>query len=368
MAHPLLIGSNIYRGSTYGRLHPLSIPRVPTVLDLSRALGWLPRAQYRTSPMAKPAALARFHTTDYLAALRRAETQQSVAQSVRDRHGLGTLSNPIFAEMYRRPATAVGGGFLAAELVADGGCVFNPGGGTHHGFPDRAAGFCYLNEPVLTILRLLEMGVDRVAYVDIDAHHGDGVEAAFVGSERVRVISVHEARRWPFTGAETETAKGAAVNLPVPRGFNDSEFQMLLHEVILPAVDGFRPQAIFLQCGADAVAEDPLSRLCLSNQSHWSAVAALQGLSSRFIVSGGGGYNPWTVGRLWTGVWGVMNGCDMPDHLPEPARTIQGQLSWTRKARPAPALLTTLADSPRHGPIHDDVRSLAGRMKTRRWS
>ncbi len=368
MTKPLFIGSNIYRGSTYGRLHPLSIPRVPTAIDLCRAMGWLPAAQYRTSPMAKPAALCRFHTRSYVEALQAAEARQSVEDHDRDRHGLGTVSNPVFAEMYRRPATAAGGGLLAAELVAKGGVVFNPGGGTHHGFPDRAAGFCYLNEPVLTILRLLDMGLTRVVYVDIDAHHGDGVEAAFAGSETVRVISVHEARRWPFSGGEEETAGGAAFNLPVPRGFNDDEFHLLLHDVILPAVQAFDPQAIFLQCGADAVTEDPLSRLALSNWSHRAAVSELVGMAPRLIVSGGGGYNPWTVGRLWAGVWAVLNGQEIPDRLTDAAETLQRGLAWTRKAQPSETLLTTLADSPRHGSIRPEVRDLAQRAKARGWS
>ena len=254
---PLFIGSTIYRGSSYGRLHPLSIPRVPTVIDLCRVLGWLPPELYRTSPRAKPRALLGFHTPDYVTALVRAEESQAVAPDARMRHGLGTLSNPIFPEMYRRPATAVGGGLLAAELVADGGAVYNPGGGTHHGLPDAAAGFCYLNEPVLTIRRLLDMGLERVAYVDIDAHHCDGVAVAFRGSEKVRMISVHEAERWPFSGHLDDDAEGAAFNLPVARGFNDTGFDLVLDEVILPAVEAFRPDAIFLQCGADAVLDAP---------------------------------------------------------------------------------------------------------------
>ena len=351
------IGSGIYRGSSYGRMHPLSIPRVPTVIDLARALDWLPPAQYRTSSRAKPAALAAFHTLDYIAALLRAEAEQVVSAAVRERHGLDTLSNPVFAEMYRRPATAVGGGLLAAELVAQGGIVHNPGGGTHHGFSDRASGFCYLNEPVLTIRRLLALGLDRVAYVDIDAHHCDGVAEAFHGSQVVRMISVHEAARWPFTGALADTAGGAAFNLPVPRGFNDTEFRLALDEMILPAVADFAPQAIFLQCGADAVTEDPLSRLALSNNAHLRAVRALGAMAPRLIVSGGGGYNPWTVARLWTAVWAELSGRDLPDRLPPEAQAILRTLRWSRKARPTEALLTTLRDPAREGPVRDEVRA-----------
>lgn len=365
MSKPIFIAAPIYRGSSYGRLHPLSIQRVPAVTDLCQALDWLPPDRYRTSPRAKPAAMTSFHTPAYLAALQQAEDRQSASDEDRRRHGLGTLSNPVFPEMFRRPATAVGGGLLAAEHVAQGGVAYNPGGGTHHGFADRAAGFCYLNEPVLTIKRLLAMGLRRVAYVDIDAHHGDGVEAAFAGSEQVRMISVHEAKRWPFTGLLTDEAQGAAFNLPVPRGFHDDDFLFILNELVLPAVQDFRPEAVFLQCGADALTEDPLSRLCLSNRSHRAAVMALRGLAPRLIVSGGGGYNPWSVARCWSGVWAAIAGREMPERLPDAAQSVMRALSWHRKGQPSETLLTTLLDAPRHGTINPEIRQAVRHLGAR---
>ncbi|MGR3699955.1 MAG: acetoin utilization protein AcuC, partial [Roseovarius sp.] len=116
MQPPVFIGSDIYRGSSYGARHPLSIPRVPTVIDLCRALGWLPQSQYRTSPRAKPQALTAWHTPAYIAALQAAETSGQVTPHIRARHQIGTLSNPIFPEMFRRPATAAGGSLLATDL------------------------------------------------------------------------------------------------------------------------------------------------------------------------------------------------------------------------------------------------------------
>ncbi|MCC1494476.1 acetoin utilization protein AcuC [Cognatishimia sp. F0-27] len=361
----LFIGGRIYRGSRYGATHPLSIERVPAATDLARALGWLPDRLYRPSPRAKPKALYAFHTEGYVSALMQAEAMQAVPDEARDRHGLGTLSNPIFPEMFRRPATAVGGGLLAAELVAKGGVVHNPGGGTHHGLPDRAAGFCYLNEPVITIKRLLNMGLRRVFYVDIDAHHGDGVEIGFAGSSQVRTLSVHEDKRWPFTGALGETAGGSSINIPVPRGFNDTEFDAILWEVIVPHVAAFRPDAIYLQCGADALLEDPLSRLSLSNNAHISAVHALRPLSPRLIVSGGGGYNPWSTARCWTRIWGALSGAEAPATLPDEGRAVLRSLSWHRKGKPGPTLLDSLADPPRHGPLSDPVRMAIHHHKTR---
>ncbi|MGX0977727.1 acetoin utilization protein AcuC [Roseovarius sp. MBR-51] len=367
MQPPLFIGSEIYRGSSYGARHPLSIPRVPTVIDLCRALGWLPPAQYRTSPRAKPQALTAWHTPDYIAALQEAETSGQVSPEIRARHQIGTLSNPIYPEMFRRPATAAGGSLLATDLLATGGAAYNPGGGTHHGMADHAGGFCYLNDPVLAIKAFLAQGLSRIAYVDIDAHHCDGVAAAFHSDPRVLMISTHEAGRWPFTGTLHDRAGSHAINLPLPRATNDSGFAMALHEVILPAVQAFTPQALILQCGADAVAEDPLSRLCLSNNAHWEAVALLRPLAPRLLVLGGGGYNPWTVGRLWSGVWATLNNNEIPDRLPEPARAILAALSWTRRPTlPDDALIDTLRDTPRPGPIADDLRAAIQHLRDRR--
>jgi acetoin utilization protein AcuC len=356
---PRFIGSEIYRGSSYGAWHPLRVPRVSTVIDLARALDWLPCESYVTSPRAKPVALTGFHTAEYVAALQRAEAAQEVSPQVRARHNIGTPSNPVFTEMFRRPATWAGASLLAGELLAQRGVIHSPAGGTHHGMPDRAGGFCYLNDPVLAIQSLRRNGARRVAYVDIDAHHPDGVEHAFAAEPEVLLVSVHEEGRWPRTGALADRGVGQVFNMPVPAGFNDDEMALLCDGLILPAIQAFRPDAVVLQCGADAVAEDPQSRLMLSNNAHWAIVAALRPLSPRLLVLGGGGYNPWSVGRLWTGVWGVLCGHEVPERLPPEAAAVLTALRWSGKARkgvPAPHWLTTLRDPPRHGPIGDTVR------------
>lgn len=366
---PLFIGAEIYRNSTYGGWHPLRIPRVSTAMDLSRALGWLPRHQFRVSPRAKPAALHLWHDPEYVAALVQAEADGEVSAEVRARHNLGTPSNPVFGEVFRRPATAAGGSMLAGAILGSGpGVIYHPAGGTHHGLPDRANGFCYLNDPVLAILSLRQAGLRRIAYVDIDAHHCDGVAVAFRGDPEMLMISVHEERRWPFTGGLGETEGGAALNLPVPRGLNDSEMAYLRDALILPAVARFAPEAIVLQCGADAVEEDPLSRLALSNNAHWAVVAALGALTDRYLVLGGGGYNPWTVGRLWAGVWATLNGFEIPDRLPFEAEAIQRDLSWAgaKMTRvPDEALFTTLRDRPRPGPTRPELRARVEALQAR---
>jgi acetoin utilization protein AcuC len=359
-ARPLMIGSEIYRGSSYGPWHPLRVPRVSTVLDLVRAMEWLPREDYRTSPMARPAALALWHDTDYIAAVQATEAAGTVTAETRARYHLGTPANPVFDAMYRRPATSAGGVMLAAELLRDGGVIHVPGGGTHHGLPGRANGFCYFNDPVLGMLVLRRAGVRRLAYVDIDAHHCDGVEAGFAGDPEALLISVHEEGRWPFTGRLEDDGGGNCFNLPVPRGFNDSEMRAVLEEVILPRLAAFAPDAVILQCGADALADDPMSRLGLSNNAHWGVVVALRHVAPRFLVLGGGGYNPWSVARCWAGVWAVLAGKPVPGRLPEAAEAVLRGLEWRghSKGKAPPAhWFTTLRDDPAEGPVRAALRA-----------
>ncbi|SDB70762.1 acetoin utilization protein AcuC [Belnapia rosea] len=358
---PLLIGSEIYRHSSYGPKHPLAIPRVSTALDLIEAMGWLPGGGWIEAPKASPAELARFHAPDYIAALQRAEAAQQADPDDQARYHIGAHGNPVYREVFSRPATSAGGCMLAARLTAGGGVVYCPGGGTHHGRPDQASGFCYLNDPVLGLLTWIDAGLTNILYIDIDAHHGDGVEDAFRDDPRVFTLSVHEAGRWPFTGLAEDRAGGHARNLPVPAGFNDSEMLWLLHQAILPIARHLRPQAIMLQCGADALDEDPLSRLSLSNNAHWGVVRALMGAAPRLLVLGGGGYNPWTVGRCWAGVWAMLNDFPIPERLPLAAEQVLRGLRFGRAAgrNPPEHWFTTLRDVPRPGVVRAAVQRVA---------
>ncbi|MGI4976356.1 MAG: acetoin utilization protein AcuC [Janthinobacterium lividum] len=363
-----MIGSEVYRGSTYGAAHPLAIPRVSTCVDLCRAMGWLPDARYREAPMASVAQVTRFHDPAYVAALREAERVGHATEADRERFQLGARGNPVFAEVYRRPMTSAGGMLLAARLVADGGVVHCPGGGTHHGRAGQASGFCYLNDVVLAVLAWLDAGLERIAYVDIDAHHGDGVQDAFADDPRVLTVSVHEAGRWPHTGAVEDRAGGAARNLPVPAGLNDTEFRFLLERAVLPLVAAHRPQAILLQCGADALEEDPLARLSLSNNAHFGAAAALLALpvegARRLVVTGGGGYNPWSVGRCWAGVWATLNAVAIPERVTPEAEAVLRALRFGRAAgrNPPEHWFTTIRDAAREGEVREAVREIAARV------
>ena len=374
LARPRFIGSDIYRRSSYGPGHPLAIPRVSTVIDLCRALGWLPDCQYLDSPAATPDQLARFHHRDYIATLMAAERRQAVTPDERRRYNIGRNGNPVFAEMFRRPATACGGSILGASLILGGGVVYNPAGGTHHGRPGRASGFCYFNDPVLAILELLDGGLERVFYLDVDAHHGDGVQAALADDPRVLTVSLHEAGRWPMgrepggnpstggpqPGAAADRGAGRARNLPVPPGFHDDEMTYLLEAAISPLAEAFAPQAVVLQAGADALADDPQSKLALSNRALWRVVETARTLAPRLLVLGGGGYNPWSVGRCWAGIWGLLNGFKPPERLPDVAEAVLRGLSWRHRhgRNPPERWFACLDDAPRSGRIRPEVRAL----------
>lgn len=368
MARPIFIGNEIYRHSSLGGKHPLSIPRVSTVMDLTRALGWLEDSAYRESRPATPEQLTRYHAPDYVDAVRRAERDLALSEGEQIRYNLGRGGNPIYATMFRRPATGCGASLMAAaHLLTDGGIVHSPGGGTHHGRRAQASGFCYFNDPVLAILALLDGGLQRVAYVDLDVHHGDGVEEAFAADPRVLVASVHEAGRWPNSGAADMRGLGNLFNFPVAPGMNDTEFALVVEGAIIPAIEDFRPDALILQCGADALADDPLAKQDLSNAALWRAVAGLKDLAPRLLVLGGGGYNPWSVARCWTGIWAILNGLEIPDRLPAEAEAVLRGLQWNRAAgrHPPAHWMETLADRPNDGAIRPEVRSLVSEAARR---
>jgi acetoin utilization protein AcuC len=374
---PVFIGSDIYRTSSHASGHPLAIPRVSLCIDLCRALGWLPDSVYRESPRATARELARYHAPDYVEAVMRAERDQKTPEPVRRRFNLGINGNPVYAEMFRRPATACGASLLGARLLKSPGMVYNPAGGTHHGQPNRASGFCAFNDPVLAILEMLDAGLERIFYLDFDAHFGDGVQQAFHDEDRVFTLSIHEAGRWPMARGDGLTAAsggvydrggdragGAARNLPVPRDFNDTEMAYLVEAVVLPLIQTFEPEALVVQCGADALAEDPMTRLGLSNGALWRSIHAVKTMAPRVLVLGGGGYNPWSVGRCWAGVWAALNGFAVPRRLPPEAEAVLRGVRWSHRhgRTPPDRWFTTLADTPRTGALRPEIRHLAAEV------
>ena len=366
LARPLFIGNEIYRRSNFGQKHPLSVPRVPATIDLCRAMGWLPDNAYIESAAASPAEIVRFHAPEYLQALRRGERSNELTAEERERYNLGRLENPIHDTMYSRPATSAGAVLAGAEMLGsvDSGVVYSPAGGTHHGRPDRASGFCYFNDLALGMLRLKDLGFTRILYLDSDAHHGDGVQDAFAGDPGVFTLSIHEERRWPFTGGEDDCEGGTACNIPVPRGLRDSEFDLIIDEIVMPIGRRYGAEVLVLQCGADALADDPLSRMELSNGAIWRAVARVSGLAPRMLVTGGGGYNPWSVARCWSGVWATLNEIRIPDVPTDAAQSVLRGLEWNRAGgkNPPSHWFDSIADLPGNGAVRAPVQALVERI------
>lgn len=371
---PVFIGHDIYRRAAYGGNHPLAIPRVETAVDLCRDLGWIDPETWIESPAADAATLGRFHDPAYIEALRRADEDGEIGLELRRRFNLGTLENPVFPGVYRRASTSVGGSVEAAQQALAGRIAYHPAGGTHHGRPGRASGFCYFNDPTFAILTALDAGARRLVHADLDAHHGDGVQDAFAADPRVCTISIHERDRWPHTGALDDTGGGRSCNLPVAPGFADADLELLMAEVVLPLVRRAAPEIIVVTCGADGLEGDPLSRMALSNRALWSAVSALAAEAPGCVVLGGGGYNPWTVARCWAGLWGVLNGFALPDTLPPAAvRRLEAlDCDLVDEDERDPGWLTTLADAPQDGAARPETAALAQRALTvprrGRWS
>ncbi len=352
------VGSDIFRVEAFGAHHPLSIPRQSGVLDICASLGWLGPAVYHECPAASETELARFHDPGYIRALREAVDDGAVSIELRERYNIGTMENPLFPGLFQRASSTVGGSIMAARLALDGCVAFHPAGGTHHGRPDRASGFCYFNDPVFAILTLLDAGLERVMYVDLDAHHGDGVQDAFAADGRVFTLSIHERDRWPYSGPTGDRGGGQSRNLPVPAGFNDSELAWVMEQAVVPTLQGFDPEAIVITCGADALHGDPLSRMEISNVALWGAVQDLLAHCPRAVVLGGGGYNPWTVVRCWSGLWGRLAGQEFPRELPPDVLDLLGgfECDLLDEDEVEPAWLNTLADEPRNGPVREEVR------------
>jgi len=242
-----------------------------------------------------------------------------------------TGDNPAYPGMYELSALVVGATLKAAALVASGevDVAFNCAGGLHHAAPDHASGFCIFNDVVIAIKSLLEKGL-RVAYIDIDAHHGDGVQYAFYDTDRVLTISLHESGRYlfPGTGDVSETGVGAgagySVNVPLAPYTDDEVFLHAFDEVVEPLVNAFYPDILVTQLGCDTHYHDLLTQLSLTAEGYAGAIRRMRGLARKWVAVGGGGYEASVVARLWTLAYGIMMGHEWPDEIPRDFRDRYG--------------------------------------------
>jgi acetoin utilization protein AcuC len=308
----------------YGREHPLRMERLPLTWRLMRAYGLtaLPGSRIVAPEPAAEADIARYHTREYLDVLKRADSGQEPADGAM--YGLGLGDNPVFRGLWETAQLVAAGSLMAADLVARGEAerAFHFAGGLHHAFPNRASGFCYVNDAVLAILRLREHGL-RVAYIDIDAHHGDGVQHAFYRDPNVLTISVHERgeRLFPGTGFVREVGEregvGFSVNLPLEAYTDSSVYLPAFEAVVPPLIARFKPDVIVAQLGVDAHRTDPLTHLALDVQGFARAVERIVAMAPKLVALGGGGYDLRNVARMWAVAWAVLNGVTLPPTLPE---------------------------------------------------
>jgi acetoin utilization protein AcuC len=309
-----------YLGYDFGE-HPLNPIRLELTIRLARELGVLDALELLAPRPADEAQLLSIHRADYLEAVRRASSDPTFSG-----YGLGTDDDPVFPGMFDASALVAGGSAIAARQVWDGASehAVNIAGGLHHAMEGFASGFCVFNDVVLAIRTLLAAGAKRVAYVDIDVHHGDGVQAAFYDDPRVLTISLHQDPRtlFPGTGLPTElgtgAAEGTAVNVALPPGTGDGGWLRAFGAVVPGAVRAFRPDVLVTQCGCDTHHEDPLANLELSVDGQRTAIAALHSLAheaahGKWVALGGGGYGVIRcVPRTWTHLLAEAAGRPVP--------------------------------------------------------
>ncbi|MHC4483033.1 MAG: arginase family protein, partial [Planctomycetota bacterium] len=253
------------------------------------------------------------HTARYLHALKSAAQGRWNAEALN--MGIGTSDCPVFKGLYDYAVLATGATLTAAELILSGSAEvgFNPSGGFHHAGPERASGFCYINDVALACIVLAEAG-KRVLYLDVDVHHGDGVAYGFYDRRDVMTISLHEtpAALFPGTGFEDEIGtgdgKGYCVNVPLPIGTYDEMYMKAFQAIVLPLIGAYNPDVIVFELGADALAGDPLAHLCLTNNVYAEIIKHLLSFNKPILATGGGGYNVENTARAWALAWSVLCG------------------------------------------------------------
>lgn len=334
----------------FGPGHPLAPIRVQLAMRLAADFGLLDHLDVLTP--VTPATMAEIlavHHPDYVDAVRRASADPREIDVAR---GIGTPDDPSFAGMHEASALVAGATLAAAQAVHSGRAqhAVNLAGGLHHAMPDRAAGFCIYNDIAVAIAWLLEQGIDRIAYIDVDVHHGDGVQAVFYDDPRVLTISIHESplSLFPGTGFPDEVggpgALGTAVNIALPAGTGDQGWLRAFHAVVPEVLEAFGPRVIVSQHGCDSHIDDPLAHLALTIDGQRMSYEAIHRWAHRFcegrwVAVGGGGYE-WidVVPRAWTHLIAEAAGApiDPQAQTPEDFRRFVSETM----GRPAPLSMT----------------------------
>jgi acetoin utilization protein AcuC len=325
------------RDYDHGPGHPLRPDRVLLTWDLIEAYGLDRADNVRRIPCAQATDedLLLVHTPEYVDATRRAGHGEEGDWA---RFGYGPGDDPIFPNMHEAASFVAGASIEAGRAVRSGEVehAFNAAGGLHHAMPARASGFCVYDDPAVAIAWLLREGVERIAYVDVDVHHGDGPQAIFFDEPRVLTVSIHESGEYlfPGTGFVEEDGAGEAtgtkVNIPLPPGAGDDAWLGAFRAVVPQLVGAFEPDMLVTQLGSDTHHTDPLAHLRLTTAAYRECARELHALAhdaagGRWIATGGGGYQ-WArvVPRAWTVYFAEMAEAEIPDRLPDP---------WVRRAQ-----------------------------------
>jgi acetoin utilization protein AcuC len=312
----------------FGPGHPMSPVRVDLTMRLAEELGVLEHLRMVEAPVADEDLIATVHDRSLIAAVTRCGTEGGEDLD----HGLGTDDDPVFRDMHRAAAHVVGATVEAFRQVSSGESLHSASiaGGLHHAMADRSSGFCIYNDIAVGIRSLLDRGHQRVAYVDVDVHHGDGVERIFYDDPRVLTISLHETGQmlFPGTGFPTDSggvgAEGTAVNVALPPGTADAGWLRAFHAVVPPLLRAWEPEILVTQHGCDSHMEDPLAHLMLTVDGQRAAYTALHELAhevagGRWVATGGGGYALVdVVPRAWTHLLAIVGGHPLPPETSTP--------------------------------------------------
>jgi acetoin utilization protein AcuC len=328
-----LVYSSRFEQFSYGAHHPFQLHRYGLALELLDAYGLLnlPGMERRDCQPVSDEQILSFHCPAYLARLKEfSSSDESRADFL---FGLGDADCPVFKGLFDYAALGAGATLEACRLVVKEGfnAVLSLAGGWHHAHRAKASGFCYLNDAVIGINWLLQQR-KRVAYLDLDAHHGDGVQEGFYDTDQVLTISMHESGIYffPGTGFENEIGsgpgRGYTINLPLLAHTDDPLYMRAFDEMVYPLLAAFNPDIIVAQIGADAFRTDPLTRLEITTHSYAYIMRKLQALKIPWVALGGGGYDLMNTARAWTIAWGAMNGVALSSRLPAPfVKKIQQQ-------------------------------------------
>ncbi len=300
----------------FGYDHPYKPERATKTYDLCTRYGVMNHPWMTTldpEPLDENL-LTLFHTPHLIHLIQKASQGEFSLEMLE--YGLGTTDNPILPGIYEWSLRGAGGTYQAMQHILKGqaDAAFNPFGGFHHARPDHVEGFCYVNDIAITIIEALRkvQGL-KIAFIDCDAHHGNGVQEAFYQDPRVLFISLHETGRtlYPWSGWETEIGEGEGrgftVNVPLEPWCDDEVYALAFDGVVPPLVRSFRPDIIIAELGADTLISDPMTHLRLTNNGYQRTVRAIQELCPKVLGLGGGGYDLYRTARCWTLAWAILN-------------------------------------------------------------